>query len=235
MLLGPPQIYEVRLPVSIGDRPFGTVQVGVSTSLVRQTLRDALLRSLAFGAGALGLAIALGLGTGRVLLGYLRRIARRVERLARGDAAGRARARRRHGTARRAHAGPRRAHPGHRGAGGRLGPGRGRAAPERGSPPLAGRHHGVRQRDRRAAARPDARGPLPRRSPAVRTPAGPAGRGPSRPEGFTRSTRRSPCRAARESRTSGRSRDILSVRTASRAAACSSCATSSQPGPWSRS
>ncbi len=87
MLLGPPQIYEVRLPVRIGDQPFGTVQVGVSTSLVRQTLRDALLRSVAFGAGALAFAIALGLGTGRVLLGYLRRIARQVERLARGDAA----------------------------------------------------------------------------------------------------------------------------------------------------
>jgi signal transduction histidine kinase len=85
MLLGPPQIYEVRLPVRLGDRPFGTVQVGVSTSLVRQTLRDALVRSLAFGAGALALAIALGLGTGRVLLGYLRRFARRVDRLARGD------------------------------------------------------------------------------------------------------------------------------------------------------
>jgi signal transduction histidine kinase len=85
MLLGPPQIYEVRLPARLGEQPFGTVRVGVSTSLVRQTLRDALLRSLAFGAGALALAIALGLGAGRVLLGYLRRIARRVERLARGD------------------------------------------------------------------------------------------------------------------------------------------------------
>ena len=85
LLLGPPQIYDVRLPVRLGDRPFGAVQVGVSTSLVRQTLRDALVRSLAFGASALVLAIALGLGTGRVLLGYLRRIARRVERLARGD------------------------------------------------------------------------------------------------------------------------------------------------------
>ena len=50
LLLGPPQIYEVRLPVQLGARPFGTVQVGVSTSLVRQTLRDALLRSLAFDA-----------------------------------------------------------------------------------------------------------------------------------------------------------------------------------------
>jgi signal transduction histidine kinase len=85
MLLGPPQIYEVRLPAQLGDQPFGTVHVGVSTSLVRQTLRDALLRSLALGAGALALAIAVGLGAGRVLLGYLRRIARRVERLARRD------------------------------------------------------------------------------------------------------------------------------------------------------
>jgi signal transduction histidine kinase len=85
MLLEPPQIYELRLPVRIGDQPFGTIQVGVSTSLVRQTLRAELVRSLALGAGALALAIALGLGAGRVLLGYLRRIARRVERLARRD------------------------------------------------------------------------------------------------------------------------------------------------------
>ncbi len=84
MLLETPQIYELRLPVRIGDQPFGTIQVGVSTSLVRQTLRDELVRSLALGAGALALAIALGLGAGRVLLGHLRRIARREERIARG-------------------------------------------------------------------------------------------------------------------------------------------------------
>ena len=85
MLLGPPQIYDVRLPAQLGGQPFGTVHVGVSTSLVRQTVQDALLRSLALGAGALAVAIAVGLGAGRVLLGYLRRIARRVERIARGD------------------------------------------------------------------------------------------------------------------------------------------------------
>jgi signal transduction histidine kinase len=86
MLLGPPQIFEVRLPAQLAGQPFGTVHVGVSTSLVRQTVRDALLRSLALGAGALAVAVAVGLGAGRVLLGYLRRIARRVERLARRDA-----------------------------------------------------------------------------------------------------------------------------------------------------
>jgi signal transduction histidine kinase len=86
MLLGPPQIFEVRLPAQLAGQPFGTVHVGVSTSLVRQTVRDALLRSLALGAGALAVAVAVGLGAGRVLLGYVRRIARRVERLARRDA-----------------------------------------------------------------------------------------------------------------------------------------------------
>jgi signal transduction histidine kinase len=85
MLLGPPQIFEVRLPAQLAGQPFGTVHVGVSTSLVRQTVRDALLGSLALGAGALAVAVAVGLGAGRVLLGYLRRIARRVERLARRD------------------------------------------------------------------------------------------------------------------------------------------------------
>ena len=86
MLLGPPQIFEVRLPAQLAGQPFGTVHVGVSTSLVRQTVRDALVRSLALGAGALAVAVAVGLGAGRVLLGYLRRLARRVERLARRDA-----------------------------------------------------------------------------------------------------------------------------------------------------
>src|SRR5262245_55780281 len=85
MLLGPPQTYEVPPPARPRAPPSGAWRGGGSPSLVRQTRRDALLRSLAFGAGALALAIALGLGAGRVLLGYLRRIARRVERLARGD------------------------------------------------------------------------------------------------------------------------------------------------------
>jgi signal transduction histidine kinase len=86
-LLGPSQLYEVRVPVRLGNEPFGSIRVGVSTSLVRQALSDALVRSLTLGAGALLLAIALGLGAGRVLLASLQRIARRVERIARRDAA----------------------------------------------------------------------------------------------------------------------------------------------------
>lgn len=88
VLLGPPQIYEVQVPVRLAEQPFATIRVGISTSLVRQELSAALVRSIALGAAALIVAIAVGLGAGRVLLQSLRRIARRVERLARGEFGG---------------------------------------------------------------------------------------------------------------------------------------------------
>jgi len=84
-LLGDPQIYEAQLPIRLREQPFGTVRVGISTSLVRQELREALVRSIALGVVALVVAVAVGLGAGGFLLQSLRQMARRVERLARGE------------------------------------------------------------------------------------------------------------------------------------------------------
>lgn len=84
-LLREPEVYEAKLPMRIGERPFGTVRVGISTSLLRRELTEALGRSLALAAGALVVAVAVGLGAGRVLLRSLRRIAQGMERLARGE------------------------------------------------------------------------------------------------------------------------------------------------------
>lgn len=84
-LLGEPQVYEAQLPMRIGERPFATVRVGISTSLLRRELIHALVRSLALAAGALVVAIAVGLGAGRLLLQSLRRIAQGMERLVRGE------------------------------------------------------------------------------------------------------------------------------------------------------
>src|SRR5439155_4427389 len=81
-------IYEVQLPIRRGESPFATISVGISTSLVRQELREALVQSVALGVAAVVVAAAVGLGAGRVLLESLRHIARRVERLARGDFVG---------------------------------------------------------------------------------------------------------------------------------------------------
>ena len=84
-MVGEPQVYDAQLPMRMGERPFGTVRVGVSTSLLRQEVARAVVRSLALALGALVIAVAVGLGAGQVLLQSLRKIAQGMERLARGE------------------------------------------------------------------------------------------------------------------------------------------------------
>jgi len=82
---GQPEVYEAQVPMRLGERPFGTVRVGVSTSLLKQELTQAALYSLAVALIALGAAVAVGLVVGHLLLQALRKIALGMDRLARGD------------------------------------------------------------------------------------------------------------------------------------------------------
>lgn len=84
-LLGEPRVYEAQVPMRMGERLFGTVRVGVSTSLLRQELTRAGLHSLAVALAALGIAVAVGLAVGHLLLQSLKKIAQGMERLARGE------------------------------------------------------------------------------------------------------------------------------------------------------
>jgi signal transduction histidine kinase/HAMP domain-containing protein len=84
-LFGRPEVYEAQVPMRQGERPFGTVRVGVSTSLVKQELTQAALYSLAVALVALGVAVAVGLVIGHLLLQSLRKIANGMDRLARGE------------------------------------------------------------------------------------------------------------------------------------------------------
>jgi signal transduction histidine kinase/HAMP domain-containing protein len=84
-LFGQPEVYEAQVPMRLGERPFGTVRVGVSTSLVKQELTHAALYSLAVALVALGIAVAVGLIVGHLLLRSLKKIAVGMERLARGE------------------------------------------------------------------------------------------------------------------------------------------------------
>jgi len=85
-LLQEPHVYEAQVPMRLGDKPFGVVRVGVSTSLLRQELARAALHSLLLAIVALGVVLVVGLGTGHMLLRSLKRIARRMERLGRRQA-----------------------------------------------------------------------------------------------------------------------------------------------------
>jgi len=82
-LLREPGVYEAQVPMRMGERPFGTVRVGVSTSLLRQELAQSALHSLVLAVVAVGLFVVVGLGAGHMLLQSLRKIAQRMERLGR--------------------------------------------------------------------------------------------------------------------------------------------------------
>ena len=85
-LLKGPHVYEAQVPMRLGDKPFGTVRVGVSTSLLRQELARAALSSLLLAIIALGVVLVVGLGAGHMLLRWLKRFARGMERLGRRQA-----------------------------------------------------------------------------------------------------------------------------------------------------
>jgi len=87
MIYGPPQIYEISLPLDIGDRPLGDVRVGVSTLFLRSQITPALRRAFALSALVIIFAtLSAGLLSYR-LLRPLETISRGVDRMARGESA----------------------------------------------------------------------------------------------------------------------------------------------------
>lgn len=87
VIYGPARIYEVSLPLDIGDRPLGDVRVGVSTIFLRSQITPALSRAFALSALVIVFAtLSAGLLSYR-LLRPLETISRGVDRLARGESA----------------------------------------------------------------------------------------------------------------------------------------------------
>src|SRR5438552_15522151 len=67
-LVWEPGVYEAQAPMRMGERPCGTVRVGVSTSVLRQELTRAALHRLALAVVALGLVGVVGPGAGHLLM-----------------------------------------------------------------------------------------------------------------------------------------------------------------------
>jgi signal transduction histidine kinase/HAMP domain-containing protein len=87
VIYGPPRIYEIQLPLDIGDRPLGDIRVGVSTLFLRGQIAQELTGALVLS----GLAVLLATLTAAVLsyrlLRPLEAISRSVDRMARGESA----------------------------------------------------------------------------------------------------------------------------------------------------
>lgn len=88
-LYRPGTTYEVTLPVQLNDRPFGSIRVGLPTSLLRRELNASLLRGLGLAGAALPVAWLLAMGLAHLTLQPVRRLTREVERLRQGEFGGR--------------------------------------------------------------------------------------------------------------------------------------------------
>lgn len=81
VVFGAPQIYEVRLPLERAGKPFGSVRVGLSTTLLRSTLRPQVMNALVFGATAMFISLLLAAGLSNLALRPLEAISRRLDRM----------------------------------------------------------------------------------------------------------------------------------------------------------
>jgi signal transduction histidine kinase len=79
------QTYEVVLPMNLNGAAFGSVRLGLSTTLLRRELNSALRQSLTLAALALPLAWLVAWALARLMLKPLRSLTREVGRLARGE------------------------------------------------------------------------------------------------------------------------------------------------------
>ncbi len=85
VIYGPPEIFEITLPLNLGDHPLGDVRVGVSTIFLGHQLAPDLRAAMLLSAIAVVLATLLAGVFSFRLLRPLETISRSVELLARGD------------------------------------------------------------------------------------------------------------------------------------------------------
>ncbi len=78
-------VYESTLPMTLNDEPFGSVKLGIHTSLLRGQLSTSLNNSLTFAAIALPVAWLLTLGLATLTLRPVHALARQMEQLRQGD------------------------------------------------------------------------------------------------------------------------------------------------------
>jgi len=85
VIYGPPRVYEIDLPIEVGDKPFGIIHVGVSTLFVANQLTPELRKAFLLAVLAIVLATAFASLLSFRLLRPLKTISHSVEQMARGE------------------------------------------------------------------------------------------------------------------------------------------------------
>lgn len=73
------KIYESKLPLSLDNRPFGSIRLGVATSLLRKELNASVGKSLGLAGLALPAAWLVAMGVGALILKPMRRFTRETD------------------------------------------------------------------------------------------------------------------------------------------------------------
>ncbi|HYR01911.1 MAG TPA: ATP-binding protein, partial [Syntrophobacteria bacterium] len=78
-------VYEATLPLSLNSRPFGSVRLGFSTSLLRRELNSSLQRGLVLAGLSLPLAWLVAMVLANLTLKPIRKFTRQMERMRQGE------------------------------------------------------------------------------------------------------------------------------------------------------
>src|SRR6185312_14665132 len=85
LVYGPIRTYVVKIPLDRDNSPFGSVQIGVSTVFLKNTLQPHLFRALAFSAIAILVSLVLAAGLSNRALRPLEAISRRLDQMTSGE------------------------------------------------------------------------------------------------------------------------------------------------------
>ncbi|MFZ3213196.1 MAG: ATP-binding protein [Terriglobales bacterium] len=85
VVFGGPQVYELRIPLVRGKQPFGAIRVGISTTFLKDTLRQQLRASVVFSLLAILGSLVLAASLSNLALKPLEAINRRLDLLSAGQ------------------------------------------------------------------------------------------------------------------------------------------------------
>ena len=85
IIYGPMRVYDVRVPLSRNEKPFGEVRIGVSTLFLKSTIQDQMRRVLWLSGGAILVCLVLSAGVSTLALRPLAAISRRLDLISAGQ------------------------------------------------------------------------------------------------------------------------------------------------------
>lgn len=85
VVFGGPRVYELRIPLQRDKKPFGTIRIGISTTFLKEALRQQLRTSIIFSLLAIVVSLALAASLSNLALKPLEAINRRLDLLTAGQ------------------------------------------------------------------------------------------------------------------------------------------------------